>query len=60
MHTNNQQRYQKIENNKFFALHSSVFHKSKLFSYLILSESYKQKHHTTLKVLIFLTSYLTE
>jgi len=50
----------KIKNSKFFSLHSSVFHKSKLFSFLILSESYKQKHHTALKVLIFLTSHLTK
>ena len=60
VHTNNQQRYQKTKNSKFFALHFSVFHKPKLFSYLILPESYKQKHHTTLKVLIFLTSCFTK
>jgi len=50
----------KTKNSKFFTLHLSVFYKSKLISYLILSESYKQKHHTTLKVLIFLTSHLTK
>ncbi len=60
MCNNNQQRYQKIQNSKFFKLHSSVFHTSKLFSYLNLSESYKQKHHTTSEILIFLTSHLTK
>jgi len=60
MHINNQQRYQKIKNSKFFTLHSSVFHTSKLFSYLIFSENYKQKCHITSEVLIFLTSYLTK
>jgi len=37
-----------------------ILHKSKLFPSLILSESYKQKHHTTLKVLILLMSCLTK
>jgi len=56
MHINNQQRYQKLKKikiSKFFTLHSSVFYSSKSFLYLVLSESYKQKHCTTLKVLIF-------
>ncbi len=60
MHINNQQRYQKTKNSKLYSSHPSVFHKSKVFPYLILSESYKQKHHTTLKILIFLTSCLTK
>jgi len=50
----------KIKNSKLFTLHSSVFHTLKLFSYLILSESYKQKHYTSLEVLIFLMSHLTK
>lgn len=58
--TNNQQRYQKTKNTKFFTSHPSVFHKLKLFPYLILPESYKQKRHTTPEVLIFWTSRLTK
>ena len=45
---NNQPRYQKTKNSKFFASHPSVFHMLKLFPYLILPESCKQKTpHTT-------------
>jgi hypothetical protein len=33
---------------------------TKLFSYLLLSESYKQKHHTPSEVLVFLMSCLTK
>ena len=58
--TNNQQRYQKTKNSKFFTSHSSVFHTLKSFSYLVLPQSYKQKHHTPPEVLVFLTPHLTK
>jgi len=57
---NNQQRYQKTKNSKLFALHSSVFHTLKSFSYLVLPKGYKQKHHTPPEVLILLTPHLTK